>query len=135
VVHSGLRKHRIVLDLRLAERRAVVGDEDELGCEGKQGTSSVRSEALRAMRADARESEQSVGSCSGCELLERLPQRLLPPLQAESVARGGESWRCLARLRSEPRVRWREEEPRRTHVCCAGTSAMAVLRVFAALFV
>ena len=32
VVHSSLRKHCIVLNLRLAQRRAVVGDEDELGC-------------------------------------------------------------------------------------------------------
>jgi hypothetical protein len=33
VVHRRLGKHRIVLDLRLAQRRAVARDEDELGCE------------------------------------------------------------------------------------------------------
>ena len=32
VVHAGLRKHRVVLDLRLAERRAVARDQHELCC-------------------------------------------------------------------------------------------------------
>ena len=32
VVDRSLRKHRIVLNLGLAQRRAVAGDEDELGC-------------------------------------------------------------------------------------------------------
>ena len=32
VVHAGLRKHGIVLDLRLAERRAVARDQHELCC-------------------------------------------------------------------------------------------------------
>merc|ERR1719230_2536863 len=31
VVHACLRQHRVVLDLALPERRAVVGDEDQLG--------------------------------------------------------------------------------------------------------
>ena len=32
VVHRRLGKHRVVLDLRFAQRRAVARDEDELGC-------------------------------------------------------------------------------------------------------
>ena len=31
VVHSGLGEHGVVLNLRLSQRRAVVGNEDELG--------------------------------------------------------------------------------------------------------
>ena len=40
VVDSGLRKHRIVLDLGLAEGRAVARDEDQLGCEREGGRTS-----------------------------------------------------------------------------------------------
>ena len=35
VVHAGLGQHGVVLDLGLADGRAVVGDDDELGCRTK----------------------------------------------------------------------------------------------------
>ena len=40
VVNVGLGKHRVVLDLRLAEGRAVVADDDELGLAGTQSLES-----------------------------------------------------------------------------------------------
>lgn len=36
VMHGSLRQHRVVLDLRFAQRRAVAGDEDQLGCAAVQ---------------------------------------------------------------------------------------------------
>ena len=42
VMHRGLRKHGIVLDLGFAQRRAVARDEDELGCASKGAAASVR---------------------------------------------------------------------------------------------
>lgn len=37
MVHVGLGKHRVILDLRLAEGRAVIADDDELGLARSQG--------------------------------------------------------------------------------------------------
>lgn len=37
VVHGGLGEHSVVLELGLAQRRAVPGDEDELGLAGAEG--------------------------------------------------------------------------------------------------
>ena len=37
MVHSGLGKHGKVLNLRLAKRRAVGSDQDELGLSGAEG--------------------------------------------------------------------------------------------------
>jgi len=37
VVNVGLGKHSVVLDLRLAERRAVVRDDHKLGLSGTEG--------------------------------------------------------------------------------------------------
>jgi hypothetical protein len=39
VVNRGLGEHGVVLDLRLAERRAVTGDEDKLGYESISASS------------------------------------------------------------------------------------------------
>jgi hypothetical protein len=36
VVNGGLGKHGVVLELRLAQRRGVSGDDDELGLAGAQ---------------------------------------------------------------------------------------------------
>ena len=65
MVHSSLRKHSIVLDLGLAQRRAVVGDEDELGCEqqASQNEELVSWKALKShaaeMAAAAQQRQQS----------------------------------------------------------------------------
>jgi hypothetical protein len=37
VVHGGLAEHGVVLELRLAERGGVAGDDDELGLAGAEG--------------------------------------------------------------------------------------------------
>jgi hypothetical protein len=37
VVDSGLAEHGVVLELRLAERRGVAGNDDELGLAGAEG--------------------------------------------------------------------------------------------------
>jgi hypothetical protein len=39
-VNVGLGKHRVVLELRLAERRSVSSDDDELGLAGTEGLES-----------------------------------------------------------------------------------------------
>ena len=43
MVHAGLRKHGVVLDLRLPDGRGVVADDDQLGC---TQTSTVRTTSL-----------------------------------------------------------------------------------------
>ena len=47
VVHASLRKHRVVLDLRLAERRAVARDQHELCCVIKKKAGSAVPALLR----------------------------------------------------------------------------------------
>lgn len=37
MVHGGLAEHGVVLELRLAERGGVAGDDDELGLAGAEG--------------------------------------------------------------------------------------------------
>ena len=46
VVHAGLGEHCVVLDLRFAERRAVVRDQDELGCARCRRSSAAAPRAM-----------------------------------------------------------------------------------------
>lgn len=68
VVNTGLGKHSVVLQLGLSERRAVAGDDDQLGCERNEKSKVRRSGAqfrsppptLEAAAARQRQSREGI---------------------------------------------------------------------------
>ena len=95
VVHAGLRKHRVVLDLRLAERRAVARDQHELCCVIKirQGVRFVHGCAWRCFAS-------CQGHGSRGSTWQRRTFALTQSLQGRFVAHGD-----LARLHDESQTR------------------------------
>ena len=49
VMHGCLGKHGIILDLCLPDRRAVVADQNQLGCATHRGISPINNKSLTDM--------------------------------------------------------------------------------------